>query len=97
MTAAITIASPQILEEQITELAASDSQSSGGDRYTLHVHTDITTLKKNGDGAEGELEDGGNVSAETSRRLPLPGLHGAPPRGRAPHQALGRRRGDEAG
>ncbi|CAA0126184.1 Uncharacterised protein [Halioglobus japonicus] len=41
----------------------------GGDRCTLHLHTDISTLREDGDGAESELADGGHVSAETSRRL----------------------------
>jgi len=41
----------------------------GGDRCTLHVHTDMETLRADGDGAESTLEHGGNVSAETSRRL----------------------------
>ena len=43
--------------------------SKGGDRCTLHLHTDISTLRKDGDGAESELANGGHVSAETSRRL----------------------------
>jgi hypothetical protein len=41
----------------------------GGDRCTLHIHTDMNTLKADGDGAESELASGGCVSAETSRRL----------------------------
>ena len=41
----------------------------GGDRCTLHLHTDIDTLRADGDGAESELAPGGNVSAETSSRL----------------------------
>jgi hypothetical protein len=40
-----------------------------GDRYTLHLHTEINTLGEDGDGAESELASGGCVSAETSRRL----------------------------
>jgi len=40
-----------------------------GDRYLIHVHTDIDTLKANGTGAESEIEDCCNVSAETSRRM----------------------------
>jgi len=36
---------------------------------TIHLHTDPETLKSNGNSAEGELENHGNVSAETSRRL----------------------------
>tara|TARA_R110000823_G_scaffold132777_5_gene261220 strand:+ start:16336 stop:17637 length:1302 start_codon:yes stop_codon:yes gene_type:complete len=41
----------------------------GGDRCTLHLHTDVDTLKEAGDGAEAELDSGGRVCAETSRRL----------------------------
>ena len=42
---------------------------SGGDRCMVHVHTDVETLRADGEGAESTLERGGNVSAETSRRL----------------------------
>ncbi len=41
----------------------------GGDRCTVHVHTDLDTLQQDGQGAEAELAQGGKVSAETSRRL----------------------------
>lgn len=41
----------------------------GGDRYLVHVHTDMETLKADGTGAEAEIEDSSNVSAETSSRL----------------------------
>jgi len=41
----------------------------GGDRFLVHVHTDMETLRANGSGAEAELEEIGNVSAETARRL----------------------------
>jgi hypothetical protein len=48
----------------------SDTASTcGGDRFLVHVHTDMETLKAKGTGAEAELEDMGNVSAETARRL----------------------------
>jgi len=46
----------------------SGTQNSG-DRYLVHVHTDMETLKANGTGGESEIEDNRNVSAETSRRL----------------------------
>jgi hypothetical protein len=46
-----------------------DRDAKGGDRYTVHLHTDINTLQADGDGAESELASGGCVSAETSRRL----------------------------
>ncbi len=43
--------------------------ANSGDRYLVHVHTDMETLKADGLGAESEIEEGRNVSAETSRRL----------------------------
>lgn len=43
--------------------------NSGGDQYLVHVHTDMETLKADGTGAESEIEDARNISAETSRRL----------------------------
>ncbi len=49
-------------------LAGAKSESSGGDRYLINIHTEIETLKADGDGAESELEDKGHVSAETSWR-----------------------------
>ncbi len=39
------------------------------DRYLVHVHTDMETLKADGTGAESEIDEGRNISAETSRRL----------------------------
>ena len=36
-----------------------------GDQYLVHIHTDMETLKADGMGAESEIEDGRNVSAET--------------------------------
>jgi hypothetical protein len=57
--------------ERIADNYLSDEAVSvkGGDRCTLHVHTDMNTLQADGDGAESELAAGGLVSAETSRRL----------------------------
>jgi hypothetical protein len=57
--------------ERVAEgyLANDESTHTGGDRCTLHVHTKLDTLKADGEGAEAELATGGNVSAETSRRL----------------------------
>jgi hypothetical protein len=43
--------------------------ANNGDQYLVHIHTDMQTLKAGGTGAESEIEDGQNVSAETSRRL----------------------------
>jgi hypothetical protein len=50
-------------------LTSDESAVNGGDRCTLHIHTDMSTLQADGDGAESELAEGGCVSAETSRRL----------------------------
>ncbi len=46
-----------------------ENASNGGDRFLVHVHTDRETLKVDGTGAQAELENFGNVAAETSRRL----------------------------
>ena len=50
-------------------LAAAKSESSAGDRYLVNIHTEVDTLKTDGDGAESEFEDRGHVCAETSRRM----------------------------
>jgi hypothetical protein len=50
-------------------LGSTTRKSTGGDRYLVHIHTDINTLKKDGDGAQSSIDDSANVSAETSRRL----------------------------
>ena len=41
----------------------------GGERTTIHLHTDSDTLRHDGEGAESRLDTGAHVSAETSRRL----------------------------
>ena len=46
-----------------------NESASSGDRFTVHVHTDMETLKQDGTGGEAEVEDGGNISAETARRV----------------------------
>jgi hypothetical protein len=50
-------------------LADRESMASGGDAYLVNIHTDVDTLKVDGEGAASELDERGNVSAETSRRL----------------------------
>jgi hypothetical protein len=45
------------------------SDSSGGDRFTVHVHTDMETLKVDGINGQAEVEDGGTIAAETARRV----------------------------
>jgi hypothetical protein len=46
-----------------------ENAGNGGDRFLVHVHTDVETLKSDGTGAQAELENFGHVAAETSRRL----------------------------
>jgi hypothetical protein len=57
--------------ERVVEgfLSGNGNEHSGGDRYLLNIHTDMDTLKADGEGSEAELEDKGDVSAETSRRM----------------------------
>jgi len=59
--------------DALVRMAQGYSSTSGtvtsGDRYLVHVHTDMETLKADGTGAEAEIDEGRNVSAETSRRL----------------------------
>lgn len=53
-------------------LTTPEAGGSSADRYAVHLHTDIETLKSDGLGAEAELEAGSrcsHVPAETSRRL----------------------------
>ncbi|PKL96079.1 MAG: hypothetical protein CVV18_03035 [Gammaproteobacteria bacterium HGW-Gammaproteobacteria-8] len=47
----------------------SEAGNNGGERSTIHLHTDLDTLRQDGEGAECRLESGAHVSAETSRRL----------------------------
>ncbi|MSQ98683.1 MAG: HNH endonuclease [Xanthomonadales bacterium] len=48
---------------------SSEAKGNSGDRFTVHVHTDMETLKQEGTGGEAELEDVGNICAETARRV----------------------------
>ncbi|MGH8035129.1 MAG: DUF222 domain-containing protein, partial [Lysobacterales bacterium] len=55
-------------------LNGAEKAGSGGDHYVVNIHTDIETLKADGERAESDVEapghsDSGHVSAETSRRL----------------------------
>jgi len=50
-------------------LASTHSQAGGGDAWLVNIHTNVDTLMADGEGATSELENGGHVSAETSRRL----------------------------
>jgi len=47
---------------------SSEATSNSADRFMVHVHTDMETLKQDGLGGQAELEEGGNISAETARR-----------------------------
>ena len=57
--------------ERIVEgyLASNKRQHSSGERYMVNIHSDIETLKKDGTGAESEIEEKGHVPAETCRRM----------------------------
>ena len=58
------------LERLADNYLASEARAvTGGERCTVHIHTDMSTLRADGDGAQAELVEGGHVSAETSRRL----------------------------
>jgi len=48
---------------------SSQEGTSSGDRFTVHVHTDMETLRANGLNGQAEVEDGGTMSAETARRV----------------------------
>ena len=50
-------------------LASDQTAVNGGDRCTIHIHTSMSTLQEDGDGAQSEFATGGHVSAEASRRL----------------------------
>ena len=54
-------------------LSGIKGERSGGDRYLVHVHTDMDTLRDDGAGVTAECEDCGHVSAETSRRMACDG------------------------
>lgn len=43
--------------------------NSSAENYRVHIHTDMETLKRDGAGAEAEIESGGTLCAETARRL----------------------------
>jgi hypothetical protein len=47
----------------------SRNASSNSEKFMVHAHTDLETLKANGDGAESEMESGGMLCAETTRRI----------------------------
>jgi hypothetical protein len=53
----------------VGDLTRDEVTVKGGDRYTVHLHTDMNTLQADGEGADSELVAGGRVCAETSRRL----------------------------
>ncbi len=48
---------------------SSRNLSCSADKYLVHIHTDMETLKAEGMGAESEIESGGKICAETTRRI----------------------------
>jgi hypothetical protein len=48
---------------------SSTASAGSGDRFTVHVHTDMETLKQDGTGGAAQVEDGGTIAAETARRV----------------------------
>jgi len=48
---------------------SSQADSNSADRFMVHVHTDMETLRADGLNGQAELEDGGNICAETTRRV----------------------------
>jgi hypothetical protein len=47
-------------------LSGNTGDRSGGDRYLINIHTEVDVLTEDGETAESECADCGNVSAETS-------------------------------
>jgi Domain of unknown function (DUF222)/HNH endonuclease len=54
---------------RIAQGYSSTTSNSSGDRFTVHVHTDMETLRANGLNGQAEVEDGGTIAAETARRV----------------------------
>jgi hypothetical protein len=50
-------------------LAGESGGASSGDRYVVNIHTEPDVLAADGEAAHAECDEGGRVSAETSRRL----------------------------
>src|SRR5690606_1139715 len=48
---------------------SSRNVSGNSEKFLVHIHTDLETLKANGTGAESELDPGGRICAEASRRI----------------------------
>jgi len=80
-------------------LSSEESMVTGGDRCTLHIHTDMNTLKADGAGHRppyAQYSAGHPPRARAPRRrLPFPRLHRAALCGRTPYPPLGRRRRDQ--
>jgi hypothetical protein len=58
------------LERVATAYLSGPSQTgNSGERYLVNIHTDMETLKADGEGAESELQECGCIPAETSRRI----------------------------
>jgi hypothetical protein len=54
---------------RLAEGYSASARGPTGDRFMVHVHTDMATLKADGTGGEAELEGAGNIAAETARRV----------------------------
>jgi hypothetical protein len=54
---------------RMAQAYSGEAHGNCSDRFMVHVHTDMETLRAEGTGGEAELEDGGNISAETARRV----------------------------
>ncbi len=46
-----------------------NSSERKSEHWLVHIHTDMETLRQDGMGAESEIESGGRLCAETSRRI----------------------------
>ena len=57
------------LERIVESYADENSADSVDSKATLHIHTDITTLRADWAGSKSTLEEGGKLSAEATRRL----------------------------
>jgi len=54
---------------RIAQAYSGNAHCNSGDRFMVHVHTDMETLKSDGTGGEAELRESGNIAAETARRI----------------------------
>ncbi len=55
--------------DALVRMAAGYKTKSQSDHYLVHIHTDLEALKQDGTGAEAEIESGGIICSETTRRI----------------------------